>query len=378
MEIAILSIPFITALVLLLFFRKETVWWEYVILLAPSILMYFLIRFVIVSAETSSTEYLGAYASKIYHYDEWDEWIHRTCTRQVYAGTDSKGHAKYRTETYDCSYREYHPERWEIEDNNGATFPISETEYKNLVKLWQTPQHFIDMHRDYFRIDGDAQYYEWNKQKETIRDITYPKTYKNKIKVSKSIFNFEEISKKEASGYGLYEYPSVSENYRQNSIIGYKLNDKKAVNEFNYINSVFGEKYQFRTFLLFYYNKDILVSEKQRSYWVGGNKNEFIICIGLDSITNKIQWVNCFSWMDEPRLEVYTEQYINDQDSLDITDLGLFLEKQIPSEWKRKEFKDFDYLKIELTTGQYIGILIFILLYNIGISIFIIKNDFKN
>ena len=56
----------------------------------------------------------------------------------------------------------------------------------------------------------------------------------------------------------------------------------------------------------------------------------------------------------------------------------LFLEKQIPSEWKRKEFKDFDYLKIELTTSQYIGILIFILLYNIGISIFIIKNDFKN
>ena len=152
----------------------------------------------------------------------------------------------------------------------------------------------------------------------------------------------------------------------------------KAENEFNYINSVFGEKYQFRTFLLFYYNKDILVSEKQRSYWVGGNKNEFIICIGLDSITNKIQWANCFSWMDEPRLEVYTEQYINDQDSLDITDLGLFLEKQIPSEWKRKEFKDFDYMKIELTTSQYIGILIFILLYNIGISIFIIKNDFKN
>lgn len=43
------------------------------------------------------------------------------------------------------------------------------------------------------------------------------------------------------------------------------------------------------------------------------------------------------------------------------------IEKQIPSEWKRKEFKYFDYLKIELTTGQYIGI-----------SIFIIKNDFKN
>lgn len=378
MELIILSIPFITALVLLLFFRKETVWWEYAILLVPSILMYFLIRFIIVSAETSSTEYLGAYAAKVYHYDEWDEWIHRTCTRQVYVGTDSKGHARYRTETYDCSYRQYHPERWEIEDNNGATFPIKESEYNHLIQQWKTPQQFKDMHRDYYRIDGDAQYYEWNRKKEDIRDITYPKSYQNKIKVSKSIFNFEEIDKKEAESIGLYEYPEVTNNYYQNPIIGYRLNDKIGNNEFRYINAIYGGKCQFRTYLLCFYNKDILISEKQRSYWVEGNKNEFIICVGLDSLTNKLQWVNCFSWMDEPRLEVYTEQFLNGNDSLNIVELGKFLEEKIPTDWKRKEFKDFNYLKIELTNGQYIGILIFILIYNIAMSIFVIKNNFKN
>lgn len=378
MELVILSIPFITALFLLMFYRKETVWWEYLILLAPSILMYFLIRFIIVSAETTSTEYLGAYAAKVYHYDDWDEWIHRTCTKRVYAGTDSKGHARYRTVTYDCSYREYHPERWEIEDNNGSTFPIKKEEYDLLVKRWGTPQQFKDMHRHYYRIDGDAQYYEWNNKKEDIRDITYPKSYKNNIKVSKSIFNFEEIDKTEAKNIGLYEYPDVTRNYYQNPIVGYKKTDSIGNNEFRYINATYGGKYQFRTFLLCYYNKDIIISEKQRSYWVGGNKNEFIICVGLDSLSNKIQWANCFSWMDEPRLEVYTEQYLNSKDSLDILKLGDFLEKKVPTEWKRKEFKDFEYLKIELTDNQYIGILIFILIYNIGMSILVIKNDVKN
>ena len=82
--------------------------------------------------------------------------------------------------------------------------------------------------------------------------------------------------------------------------------------------------------------------------------------------------------MDEPRLEVYTEQYLNSKDSLDILKLGDFLEKKVPTEWKRKEFKDFEYLKIELTDNQYIGILIFILIYNIGMSILVIKNDVKN
>ena len=56
----------------------------------------------------NDTEYLGYYITKASYYEPWNEYIHRTCTREVYDGRDSDGNPKYRTEHYDCSYVEYH------------------------------------------------------------------------------------------------------------------------------------------------------------------------------------------------------------------------------------------------------------------------------
>ena len=82
--------------------------------------------------------------------------------------------------------------------------------------------------------------------------------------------------------------------------------------------------------------------------------------------------------MDSPTLEIYTEQYINSKEHLNIDSLGYFLEKNIPSKWKRKEFKDFNYLKIELSPTQYTWILVLTLIINVLISILVVKNNIKN
>ena len=46
--------------------------------------------------------------------------------------------------------------------------------------------------------------------------------------------------------------------------------------------------------------------------------------------------------------------------------------------WKRKEFADFKYIKISLTKNQIITLFILTILCNIGISLFIILNDYEN
>ena len=82
-------IPFITAIVLLLFFRKKTMWWEYVVVICPSLLLCLLIEFCMKEVNTDDVEYLGYYVEKITYTEDWDEWIHKTCTRRVRMGTDS-------------------------------------------------------------------------------------------------------------------------------------------------------------------------------------------------------------------------------------------------------------------------------------------------
>ena len=113
MDILAYLIPLIVAIFLLFFFKKEVVWWEYALIILIPVLVHISTKAIMVACNTTDVEYLGDYITKVRHYDEWDEWIHRTCTRTRKVGDRTV------TETYDCSYRQYHPERWSYFDQNG-------------------------------------------------------------------------------------------------------------------------------------------------------------------------------------------------------------------------------------------------------------------
>lgn len=379
MEIICYALPLITAIFLLLFFRKECVWWEYIILIVPSLLLFLLSRTIMVSANQADIEYLGSYVTKIRHYDEWDEWVERTCSREVPSGTDSEGNTIYTTEYYDCSYRDYHPEKWTYFDANGHEGTIFYKEDFNKFKkqLGNPPMKFVDMKRDYYRIDGDAQDYYWDGREKTICTLTSSHRYKNKIQNSRSIFNFTEIDEKDVDSLGLYRYPELDW-YDQTPVVSEVAIPKDGIDAIKYINGYYGQKYQFRNYILVYQNKDLEISELQRSYWKGGNKNELVVCIGVDD-SLKVKWCNAFSWCDAPVLDVKTESYFMETDSLDLVDYSKMLRSCLENgDWVRKEFIDFDYIKSEVSTTQEIILLILVTLYNIGMSIFIVVNKIKN
>jgi len=323
------------------------------------------------------TEYLGGYITKITHYDEWDEWIHKTCTRQVPCGRDSKGHTIYRTETYDCSYRDYHPECWTYTDNyNREEYFYNKSYFDAAMKELGYPKMvFRDMHRNYYRIDGDAQDYFYDGTVQHIRPLVWSETYRNKILASHSIFKFEEIDDDDADSLGLFRYPDVKDN-DQAVILGFKAG-KEVHKQYKYINSVYGPKKQFRIYVLVFRDKPLEISEKQKSYWQGGNKNEFVLCLGYNTKKGTIDWCNPFSWCDKPELEVATKRYFREHPRMDLSKYPQWLENHLHL-WKRKEFKDFDYIENELTKGQSIALLIIILFFDILVSILLIGNDISN
>lgn len=374
MEILIFIIPFIVAIYLLIFKRKQTVWWEYVLLIVPSILIVLFLRFVMISIETSSTEYHGAYITKIRHEDKWNERVRKTRTKRIPSGRVN-GHTTYTTVTETYYVTETHPDKWITYDNNGRSDRVNKPTFERIRDKWKTPMVFIDMHRNYHTIDGDAQEYTWNNSPLTIETRDYAHLYENRLKVSKSVFNFEDISDEEAKELGLFEYPKII-NGVQNPILGLKNPKPSDIRKIEFINGYYGASKEFRTYVLFFYNQSIEISEKQRSYWYGGNKNEFITCVGLDS-SNKIQWVNCFSWMDKPIMELSCESHFNNKDTFSVIEYGDWVISNL-NLWKRKEFKDFNYLKVELSLTQYWIIFIISLIYCIGISWYIVHNEFEN
>lgn len=368
MEYIAFLIPIITSLILLLFFHKKTVWWEYALVIIPTFLIFFGIRAGMVSYKQSDTEYLGYYVTGAKYYEKWDEYIHRTCST-----TDSKGH----THTYDCSYVDTHYPYWTVFTNVDEEIQVDEATYNHLIQMWQTCREFIDMHRDYHSIDGDAYYNKWNGVPETTMNITKEHGYTNKVMASKSIFSFQDISKKEAKKYKLYNYPKVKDMYQPTIIAKHKI-DEGTIRSWDFMNSFNGKTYEFRSYLIFFYNETPDIVDKQLSYWKGVNMNESNIFIGVDSVTLKKQWVRVNSWSDRPELDVDVRDFINNSDTLDINAIRTYIEKKVPQEWHRKDFKDFDYIKVDLSDTQITWLFILLILYNIGISVYVIMNEFTN
>lgn len=355
-------------------YRKETVWYEYIILILPSLLFALLLEFIFKDSNCSDTEYYGDYVSEVTYEEEWDEMVWVRKSRKVPCGT-YKGRTQYRTEYYDVRERKYHPAQYYYKTAMANRYSqINKELYEKIIKELKVEPIFIDKHRDYHKIDGDVYVWNFNGNPDNSYSLTTPRTYSNPIKGSRSVFKFEEISKEEAEVLGLYECHNIVDD-DQSPIYGLnfgKYHEKKI----RWINAYYGPKKQFRLHILFFKNKPESIAEKQRSYWFGGNKNELVCCIGLDR-NNKVTWARSFSWEDTPNLAVKSQNWFLTH-NLNLAEFSNYITPLIEKEWKRKEFKDFSYLSIEISDSQYIVILILILIYNVGVSIWIVRNEYRN
>lgn len=380
----LLIIPFIFSILLLIFFKKRVKWWEYTILIISGIIINFIIVAIMKDYNCKDVQYLGDYIKEVRYYESWDEWVHRTCYRTY---TDSKGHTH--TESYDCSYRLFHPEEWVMISSGKKSYNIGKDDYERLIKLWKSPNRWVDMHRSFHTKDGDMYSSFWDNDYKTIIPITISNNYKNRIKGSKSVFNFEYISKSKAKEYGLYDYPELTlhtspfpqhvyKNTYQKSLLGY--DDPELQLKLNYINSIYGPSKHIRTYLLIFKDKPHTIGFLQKSYWEGGNFNEHIICLGLNSKTNNIDWCETFSWENNPKLAVNTKQWFIVNNKLDsLKNFPIWYESILNKNiWKCRDTKDFNYLKTELTNTQLIWLLAISLIICIGISLWALLNKYDN
>ena len=374
----LIFVPVIAAALLLIFFTKKVVWWEVAAMIVPSAIIILLMNTIMINSRTSDTEYLGAYTKKVVYYEAWNERV--SCRHPIYCTRSYPCGKSTCTTTYVCGHHhpydvDYHPEHWSKIDNLGAEYDISKAEYNRLKEQFDTKTYFVELNRDYHSIDGDAYHTNFAGQPEKSDVINSEHSYTNKIKASHSIFKFEDISEKEKTRWKLYDYPSIR-GYYQPIVLGQKV-DAITEKKLQYLNGYFGANKQFKTFILFFTDQSVEAALKQRSYWEGGNKNEFIICIGKDKSGN-FDWVKCFSWMKKPSLEVEVEDYFNATKDLELSKFADWMPSKISQHWERRNFKDFEYLEIEVTENQMWIILVVILLYNIGISIWVVINEFED
>lgn len=356
-----LLIPIFITVLSFFLLKSYNFWWELLIPTGVTFLFILISYFVIESTSMSDIEYNGYQITESRYYEYWESYVSQTCSRTVSCGKDCT-----KTEYYDCSYCDRNSPYWTSVDNFGREYRISEEKYKHLKKLWAN-ENFVDLDRTIHNTfscgqDGDMYKTIWDgnpfHSENSVKEISF----KNKLKVSHSAFNFPEITKEDADSIGLYHYPKFYDYYKQPSILSKEVYVKDSIETlFQYLNGNMGYPYKVKVFTLLFRNKPQSIALSQEQYWEGGNRNEIVVCIGLDKLGN-IEWVKPFSWSDNKRLVVEIREEISELKRLNWLEIYNIYEKSIKQYWKWKSFEDFNYLKFEPTKNQlifvYIGALI--------------------
>lgn len=372
-----MAIPVIAILLMILFFGKKFQLWEYAIIFAIPLIGIIIAKSVSINNQTRDEEILNYYFVSAKYTEFYQTYVHQTCTRCV--RYDSTGCVQ--EETYDCSYCDDHPPHWEATDNLGKIHSISENKYNELVLLWNNESK-IELNRNinyHFGcgVDGDAFITKIkNDSLKYIVPFIKKHVYENRVQCSDNIFNFQEIDSSDKRLYGLYEYPPEN-TFNYNPILG--VNNLEASKRLSKWNGKLGLHKRCHLLICVFKNKSNIAATKQESYWKGGNKNEVVLCIGVDN-DNKISWTYVFSWTDNQLLKIELRDEILAMNNFDLIKIVDHFGNKVSKSkgWIKKSFKEFSYINVEPTHTTIIITFIITLILTVVLCVYGINNRFED
>lgn len=367
-----LLIPIITVFYLILFQHRHLLWWEIGLTMLIPTLCIFGIKLISQESLMYTPEYWNSYVTRAEYFEEWDEEV--SCRHPIYETetyTDSKGntHTTQVLVGYEHPYDvEYHPEEWYLRGSGGESISCNATMFESLCTKWSN-KTFEDLHRDYHSNDGDKYFTVFDSSFSHIEPLASLHKYKNKVKCSDSVFQFKTIDPKKVT---VYEYLKPV-NWKCNYIYNWTNQaDQELLQRWN---SYLGRKKKVTLIVLPYVNKSISEAYDQEAYWKGGNKNEFITCIGISS--NTVSWCHVISWTPQTILKTQIEREVVDLKNFNMNNLINYLGTTIDSSEGviRRDFEEFDYITVPVPLWGIILIYILTILSSVGLAIEVCTND---
>jgi len=382
MEWIALLIPLAVVGFFYVYFKNKITWWEPTLPIIASILIILCLKGCGESALTTDTEYLNSYVVQVERDERWEEDIECSYDCNCYESCDSDGENCTEicsTCYYDCP--EWHDECYRAVMNIGESRSLNKSEYYYYVKLFNTGEKFKDLHRSnyYNGHDGDRYIVQWDGSDATLQYFVSKQTYENKVQASDDVFNFPDVDTNDVKLYKLKEYPGFYESYgltKQNHLLG--ITNPRAEKKLRILNAKLGKKKEVKAFILVWPGGNQQSGNMQEWYWKGGNKNEFIVCLGTEKNNpKKVNWVKVFSWSESHEMKIEVREWVNEHsDNFDIEKFIDYLYVELDTKFVRKKFSDFDYLEIEIPTGWLIAIYIVVFIFSVLLCIFAILNEF--
>lgn len=312
---------------------KTVVWLEWILGFAVSVTVTAILQIIAICGMTSDYE---TWSGRVVGTVRYPEWVSRHYVPPRYNSKGrviTPGHYVYTT----------HPEYFTIYQDDGERIserPIHEEQYHSVTnELGGSIYTQSGVRMNYY--SGDENDYLCDNTTGVIIPTTEWHWFENRVRASPSIFSYSRLSEEEESM--VFQYPENNNIFESNRLLGEATNSIN-IRLWDEMNSRLGPTSLVNVIMIgFPENSDSFLSEMQESLWVGGKKNDLVICYG-GSEGNR--WSHVFGWTERDIVKRNLETIILNN-SIDNNIIPI-IEQEIRDNYEIKDWSKFDYLTIPI------------------------------
>jgi hypothetical protein len=339
-------VPTIIGLILFIL-NKRVNWVECIIGTALAFLVSGIMHFTAVTSMVDDIECFSGQITHTAHFpqwaEEWQEAIYRTEHYTTGYGKNRQSHTRRvfsHYETRHTTHSEhyvaylYFGEISEEKDICIATFNDIKKNFGNVVEDGGTQSFHHGGKFD----GGDRKIYRASNKTGYIYPVTTTRHFENRVKAAPSKFSFVSVP----SNAPVYNWP-VNSNYMVSDRL---INEPRiSILEFDRMNSRLGPKKFVNVIMINFGDNKRSIAELQRSKFIGGKKNDLVLCYGQVNSNNVPAWAMVFGWSESDQCKRNLEIILLEHS---ISDAILpLIEQEILVGYVIKEWSKFDYLSVE-------------------------------
>lgn len=355
----ILSLLPLIAGAIIWYCRDEVVWWEALLGFGVGLLCSALFHILAFAGMTRDTE---TWSGEITHVIYYPEWVEEYEEAETY--TDSKGNSHTRTVTRHRT----HYRKWVAYSNIDSENEITKDTFHrfasefggNIRTQWKWKSGFDS---------GDHNIYPCYNETGFCRPVNEERSFTNRIKAAPTLFSFPQPPK----GTPVFEYPHTSDWFNSARLVG-TASQHIDLQQFDRMMAKLGPAKKVNLIVVgFPSGSPDAIGKYQQAKWIGGKKNDLVICYAGGGLNAKPEWAFVFGWTEQDLVKqnlqsIMLENNINNS-------LLPLIEKEVRATYVIKDWKKFDYITIQPPTWSYFVFFIVLIATQFGYYIWACGNE---
>jgi hypothetical protein len=352
---------------------EEVIWWEWLVGAGASFLVAGIMHAAVITGMTGDIETWSGKIVKVSHYPRWVErWTkHHSETYYTGSGNNRRSHTRRWTTTeYDT-----HSECWGVTRNFGSYEDEREVDKSFYDEVSQKFGGKIvrdgtqSSHHGGTCSSGDRNIYSMRNHTGYVFPVTITKSFENRIKAAPTVFSFAKVP----TNINVYAWPE-NQNWNQSDRLIGTASLLVNLYKWDCMNSRIGPLRRVNVILVGFGKEPMEYARYQQAKWVGGKKNDLVLCFGGATKNKPAAWSYVFGWTESELVKKNLQTLLLDNPIND--DIIPLISAEIEKNYVIKDWTKFSYITIDPPTWAYWVFFLFLILTQGGLYYFFHVNEY--